>query len=189
MMEGVQTVEADPALPVQTDAEHARAPYAELRSMAAAHFRRQAPGHTLQPTALVNEAFLKLCGQNAGVRTRAHFLAVASRAMRQILVDHARRGNRQKRGGGAKLASLEELPPVHSPSALIDVLELDDLLERLAQDDARCAAIVELRFFGGLSIAQAAAVLGVSESTVEGDWRVARAWLARRLSPAAGTNR
>jgi RNA polymerase sigma factor (TIGR02999 family) len=168
---------------LRADSEHVRQLYNELRVLASAHFRRQPPGHTLQPTAIVNEAFLKLCVQDAGPRTRTHFLAVASRAMRQVLVDHARKGGRQKRGGGATPVSLDASPPPSAHRSVIDVLELNDLLERLARDDARCAAVVELRFFGGLSIAEAAAVLGVSESTVEGDWRIARAWLASRLSP------
>jgi RNA polymerase sigma factor (TIGR02999 family) len=184
MVEGTRPLTAQDSEIVRSDVDHARELYIELRSLAASHFRRQPVGHTLQPTALVNEAFLKLCGQAAGTRTKAHFLAVASRAMRQILVDHARKNNRQKRGGGAAIGSMDGAPTVPAPSGAIDVLELDDVLDRLAREDERCAAIVEMRFFGGLSIAETAVVLGVSESTVEGDWRLARAWLAAHLSPA-----
>lgn len=155
--------------------------YDELRAAAGRCFRDQPAGHTLQPTALVSEAYLKLIdGQERTWADRAHFMAVAARAMRQILIDHARAKAALKRGGGGRRVPIEATPGVEGPSTL-DVLALDEALVQLGTLDPRQAQVVELRFFGGLSVAEVAAALGVSTRTVELDWRMARAWLSRAL--------
>lgn len=158
--------------------------YAELRSLAASYMRRDAL-HTLQPTALVNEAFLKL-GVNPAVSDRAHFMATAATAMRHILVDHARTKKREKRGGAAARAAvtLDRLVDGDATSAF-DVLVVEEALQRLAAADARQAKIVELRVFGGLEVEEVAAVLHVSARTVKSDWQFARAWLQRELARAS----
>lgn len=154
--------------------------YDELRRLAASYLGRQRDNHTLQPTALVHEAFLKLIDQTNGFSNRAHFFAVAAKAMRHVLVDHARAKNADKRGGDWKRITLDQgLMPAGST---VDIVALDDALEHLGALDARQAQVVEMRFFGGLSVEEAAKVLGVSKSTVEADWRMARAWLSRRLA-------
>lgn len=158
--------------------------YAELKRVAAAYLRRERPGQTLQPTALVNEAYVRLAGQHPRFQNRAHFCAIAANAMRQILVERARARNAQKRGGGAARVTLDEgLAPAPGPA--IDLSALDEALTRLAALDAQQARIVELRFFGGLSVDETADVLGVSPATVKRHWSVARAWLARELEPGA----
>lgn len=154
--------------------------YDELRRLASHYFRRQRSDHTLQPTALVHEAFLRMIDQTqAQWKDRAHFFAVAAKAMRQILVNHAIAKNAEKRGGGrARLALADELVPVGGE---FDAIALDDALKTLAGLDERKARVVELRFFSGLSVEEVAEVLGVSITTVEGDWRMARAWLSRTM--------
>jgi len=155
--------------------------YDELRRIAAAELRRERPGHTLQPTALAHEAFLRLVNQrDVTWQNRAHFLGVAAQAMRRILADHARRRRAEKRGGDAVRVSMDEsdLPAVSAP-VLAD--ELDTALEDLARLEPRHARIVELRFFGGLTIEETALVVGVSPATVKRDWMLARAWLHREL--------
>ena len=149
--------------------------YDELRDIADRYFRRQRNDHTLQPTALVHEAFVKLVDQTqAQWSDRAHFMAVAALAMRQLLINHAEARGAQKRGGGrARLTFFE--PADAKSEETVDPIELD----------ARKASVVELRFFGGLSVDEVATVLEVSKSTVEGDWRFARAWLSSRLSGEA----
>jgi RNA polymerase sigma-70 factor (ECF subfamily) len=158
--------------------------YAELRRVAAAYLRRERPGQTLQPTALVNEAYVRLAGQHPRFQNRAHFCAIAANAMRQILVERARARHAQKRGGGAARVTLEDNMAV-SPEAAIDLTALDEALTRLAALDPRQARIVELRFFGGLSVEEAAESLGVSSATLKRQWAIARAWLARELGPLA----
>jgi len=163
-----------------------RSVYAELRSIAEHYFRAQPVNHTLQPTVLVHEAFLKMSrpqGSEAGwaFTDRTHFLAVAARAIRQVLIDHARAKNAEKRGGRVEVHSLRPDEAI-GPSPAIDVLQLHEALEQLALFDRRAAAVVELRFFAGLTVAEVAAMMGVSDWTVESDWRVARAWLSHRLS-------
>lgn len=156
--------------------------YDELHACAADHFRRQPGDHTLQPTALVHEAFLKLVDQtHAGWKSRAHFLAVAARAMRQTLIDHARRRAAVKRGGDLCRVTLDEAV---TPIADFDpeLLDLDECLRRLAALDSRQSQIVELRFFGGMTVEEVAHVLDLSKTTVEEEWRMARAWLCRELS-------
>ncbi|MHC4219579.1 MAG: ECF-type sigma factor [Planctomycetota bacterium] len=160
--------------------------YEQLHRLAEAYFRQQPPGHTLQPTALVHEAWLKLASESHHRwQDRTHFLAVAAKAMRQILVDHARGRGRVKRGGQRQRITLDEtLTP--APQQEVDVLALDEALQRLRQLDERKAQVIEMRFFGGLTEKQAAEVLGVAEITVNRDWRMARAWIEQELA-AGGT--
>ncbi|MDQ6635747.1 MAG: ECF-type sigma factor [Gemmatimonadota bacterium] len=158
--------------------------YAELRRQARRALRRESEGHTLQATALVHEAWLRLDGQHdARWESRSQFLAVAAQMMRRVLVDHARTRRALKRGGGVAATQVtlgEAIQAVASPDP-VDVLALDDALERLAIMDARKARLVELRYFAGLSIPEAAAALGISEATVGREWAVARMWLRREL--------
>lgn len=160
--------------------------YDELRQLASDHMRRERVGHTLQPTALAHEAFLRLANlPHIQWRSRAQFLAIAARAIRQILVDHARTRQARKRGGDWLRITLGDQADWRSGSQL-DTLALDDALNRLAALSERQAQVVELRFFGGLSVEETAHVIGVSERTVKGDWKVARAWLWRELGEEAG---
>jgi RNA polymerase sigma factor (TIGR02999 family) len=154
--------------------------YDELRRVARAHLR--AERHTsLQPTALVHELYLRLVDRDRMiVRDRTHFFAIAARLMRQILVDHARRRLADKRGGGVTIIGLEEVEPPRTPG--VDVLVIDEALDQLMSVDARICRVVELRFFGGLNIEEAAEALEVSPATVERDWAMAKAWLFQRLS-------
>jgi RNA polymerase sigma-70 factor, ECF subfamily len=160
--------------------------YSELRRMAAAYMRRERTGHTLQATALVHEAYLKLLGQRSvNWQNRAHFFGIAAQVMRRILIDHARSHVRDKRGGGREAVPLDEAL-VFSPERSKDFLVLDSALERLAEFDPRQAKIVELRFFGGLTVEETAEVLSVSPKTVKRDWSVAKAWLHGELRAAYG---
>lgn len=158
--------------------------YAELHAIAERQMRRERADHTLQPTALVHEAFLRLVGNETSWQNRQHFLGVAAQAMRRILVDHARRQKARKRGGGADKIELDEqLIAVGGESGEgLDLEALDEALTRLAELDARQARIVELRFFAGLDVEETAAVVGVSPATVKRDWQFAKAWLKRELS-------
>lgn len=161
--------------------------YAELRRVAGANLRREAPGHTLQPTALVNEAYLRLADQRTGWRSRSHFFAIASQAMRRILVDHARARDSLKRGGGARLPLPDgraepAAPGWESGGSQVDLLALDEALGKLAAIDADSARVVEMRFFGGMEIDAIAEFMGSSERTVRRHWVYAKAWLARELS-------
>ena len=156
--------------------------YDELRRLAAAYMRRQPMGHTLQPTALVNEAYLKLAGQSGlSFADRAGFFALAAKVMRRLLVDHARAHNAAKRGGDAVRVTLDE-GIASLPSRDVDFADLDAALEELGRLDERQAQIVELRFFAGLGIEETAAALSLSSATVKREWATARAWLYRRLS-------
>ncbi len=155
--------------------------YEQLRRLAAAYLQRERPDHTLQPTALVHEAYLKLAGNEQKWGDETHFRALAARAMRQILVDHARARRTQKRGGDRQRltlagAQVDQLLPC------IDLVALEDAMQRLERLDERKCRVVELRFFGGLTNAQAASVLQVSPKTTEADWYFARAFLRRELS-------
>jgi RNA polymerase sigma-70 factor, ECF subfamily len=159
--------------------------YDDLRRQARRLMRAQPAGHTLQTTALVHEAYLRLVGQTSVEwHGRAHFFGVAAKAMRSILVDHARARNAAKRGGSARAITLDDAASVAGPQASVDVLALDEALGRLAELDARKSKLVELRYFGGLGIDEAAAVMGVSPATVKREWTTARAWLRRELSVA-----
>ena len=156
--------------------------YAELRAIAGDFFRRQSPGHTLQPTALVHEAFLRLVDQpSSDWKDRTHFLGIAAQLMRRILIDHARSHHYAKRGGGAVRVSLDEAAAVTEARAA-ELLAVDEVLEKLTAMDARKGRIVELRFFGGLSLEETAEVMGISSPTVQREWRAAKAWLHRMLT-------
>ncbi|HJZ80448.1 MAG TPA: sigma-70 family RNA polymerase sigma factor [Pyrinomonadaceae bacterium] len=156
--------------------------YAELRRQAARHLRRERTGHTLQTTALIHEAYLRLVDQrNVRWQNRAHFFAVSAQLMRRILVDHARRRRRAKRGGSATPLPLNEALLIAVEKSDVDLLALNDALQRLAAVDARQSKIVELRFFSGLSIEDTAMVLGVSPATIKNEWNVAKAWLRREI--------
>ena len=156
--------------------------YGELRQMARRYMARQNPGHTLQTTALINEAYLKLIGnQEKNWQNRSHFFAVAAQAMRHILVDYARSRQYAKHGGGAPEVSLDEALTVSQERAG-ELVALDDALSELAKIDERKSKIVELRFFGGLSVEETAEVLKVSPVTVMRDWSMAKAWLHRELN-------
>ena len=164
--------------------------YNELRMMARRYLSRERPGHTLQPTALVHEAYIKLVDQSkVDWQGRTHFFAVGARVMRNLLIDHARAKGRVKRGGGLRKVTLAEgLTPLGNRELDAEgLLTLNDGLDRLAELDPRQAQVVELRFFGGLTVPEAALILGVSERTVEGDWAHARAWLKRELSRREAT--
>jgi RNA polymerase sigma-70 factor (ECF subfamily) len=159
--------------------------YDELRRLAAGYLRRERPGQTLQPTALVNEAFVRLSQERGKpFQNRTHFLAIAALSMRQILVQRARARHAEKRGGGAERITLDEsIARAPQPSdAGVDVLALDEALTRLAALDPQQAKIVELRYFGGLTIEEAAEALEISPATVKRQWTVARAWLRRELT-------
>ena len=159
--------------------------YPELRRIAARQLRRERPDHTLQPTALVHEAYLRLVDQRrVDWQGRPHFFGVAARIMRRILVDHARRHRARKLGAGIRCVSIEAAREVESPGEM-DVLALDHALDRLQGVDPELARLVELRAFGGLTIEEAAHVLEVSPSTAKRDWRTAKAWLNRELGSGA----
>jgi RNA polymerase sigma-70 factor, ECF subfamily len=161
--------------------------YDELRRIANGYMRRERTGHTLQATALVHEAYLKLLGQRSvDWQNRAHFFGIAAQVMRRVLIDHARGHVRDKRGGGAEAVPLDEAL-IFSPERSAEFLELDSALERLAAMDPRQAKIVEMRFFGGLTVEETAEVLGISPKTVKRDWTVAKAWLHAELKTSYGS--
>lgn len=159
--------------------------YDEFRALAASYLRRESPGNTLQPTALVHEAYLKLIDQrNVDWKGRTHFFAIGAQAMRRILVDHARARTRLKRGGsGQRILLTDDLTISQERDA--DLLAIDEALEKLREIDSRQAAIVEMRFFGGLTVEEVAQSLQVSKRTVEAEWTMVRAWLRRELSDGA----
>jgi RNA polymerase sigma-70 factor, ECF subfamily len=159
--------------------------YEELYRLARRYMRKESPGHTLQTSALVNEAFLRLVEQrNVRWQNRSHFFAIAAQMMRRILVDYARSRSYAKRGGGAQALTLDE-ELIVSDQRSDEVVAVHEALEELAKFDARKSQIVELRFFGGLTIDETAEVLGVSPGTVMADWTVAKAWLRREISQQA----
>ena len=158
--------------------------YQALRKRAAGYLRRERRGHTLRPTDLVHETYLRLCAQNSAWQNRQQFFGVASRLMRRILVDHARARAAAKRGGGLRVTLVES--PAGSHSAEPDLLDLDVALDELAAVDERQARLVELRFFGGLSMEEAAEAVSVSLATAGREWATAKAWLYRRLKSPAG---
>jgi RNA polymerase sigma factor (TIGR02999 family) len=154
----------------------------ELRRLARRQMAGERPGHTLQPTALVNEAYLRLVNLNQMQwQNRAHFFAMGARLMRRILVDFARSRGYQKRGGGAKQVSFTQALEVAAEGQATDVVALNDALEALAEVDERKSRVVELRFFGGLSVEETAEVLNVSRETIRRDWKFAKMWLLRHL--------
>lgn len=156
--------------------------YDELRAIAAREMRRERGEHTLQPTALVHEVFLRLVDKpDLSWESRAHFLNIAAQSMRRILVEHARHRKRQKRGGGAERITLDE--QLHAPGAgAPDLTDIDEALERLSSLDPRKGRVVELRFFAGLSVEETGRVLGISNATVKREWQFAKAWIQRELS-------
>jgi RNA polymerase sigma-70 factor (ECF subfamily) len=155
--------------------------YGELRRRAGAYLRRERSGHTLQPTALVHEVYLRLAAQHVDWQSRGHFFGLASRLMRRILVDHARHEGRLKRGGGGVRVEFSEDVAGAAPAADVDLEALDAALDELSRLDARQGQVVELRYFGGLSIDETASLLGLSPATVKREWALARAFLHRRL--------
>ena len=155
--------------------------YDELHRLARRYMSRERKGHTLQTTALINEAYVRLVGQkNVHWANRSHFFAISAQIMRRILIDHARRHGYAKRGGGAQQVSLEEAAGV-TPDQSGELLRLDEALKSLAEMDPRRSQVVELRYFGGLNNEEIAGVLNVSENTVTRDWNMARAWLYQQL--------
>lgn len=157
--------------------------YAELHDQAHRHLRKERPGHTLQTTGLVHEAYLKLSKQkNVSWESRSHFFAVAATMMRRILIDYAKTKHRLRRGGVHSDLPLEEALTISVSETNFDLLALNEVLNRLAAKDKHLAKVVELRFFSGLDVVETADVLGISESTVKRDWQMAKAWLHRELT-------
>jgi RNA polymerase sigma factor (TIGR02999 family) len=160
-----------------------RVVYQELRRIAGACMRDERPGHTLQPTALINEAWLRLADQTqVDWRDRAHFFGVAAQMMRRVLVDHARTRLADKRGAGAAMVSLDCVDVEASPQKLEEILAIDEALSRLRQFDPQQAQIVEMHYFAGMTVKETAEALGVSSRTVNREWALASAWLRRELS-------
>lgn len=163
--------------------------YAELKRLAQRYMRRESAGHLLQPTGLVNEAYLRLVDQTrVEWQSRAHFFAVAAQTMRRVLVDHARAEQADKRGGRVERTGITGIA-VASPDPPVDVLALDDALKQLAQLDRRQSQLVELRYFAGLTIEETAETLDISPATVKREWTVARAWLKREIGRTAPASR
>jgi RNA polymerase sigma factor (TIGR02999 family) len=156
--------------------------YNELHRLAQAYMRRERPDHTLQATALINEAYLRLVGEDIDWNSRAHFIGLAAHVMRQVLVDYARAHAAQRRAGGLHRVEMEDGLAI-APERLDEVVWLDDALQRLAAENARQAQVVELRYFGGLSVEEIAGFLDVSPRSVKRDWSLARIWLYRTLRP------
>jgi len=157
--------------------------YVELRRQASGYLRRERVNHTLQPTALINEAYLKLIDQrDVKWQNRAHFFAIAAQAMRRILVDYARERHREKRGGAAENLPIDEALTIVSQEKSVDLVALDEALNKLAKFDERQSRVVELRYFSGLSIDETAEVLNVSNVTIRRDWNMAKAWLHQEIT-------
>lgn len=157
--------------------------YAKLKEMAEERMRRERSGHTLQPTALVHEVFLKISEGRAPLQNEAHFFAVAARAMRQVLIDHARTRGREKRGGDRTRVRIDDADGNSTPlKNEIDVIDLHEAMEKLMQHDELAAKIVEMRFFGGMEVEAIALVLGISDRTVRRHWVYAKAWLSREMA-------
>lgn len=157
--------------------------YDELRALAGSYFRQQPSHHTLQPTALVHEAYVRLVDGNASVKSRAHFFALSARVMRQVLVNHAEQKAAAKRGEGWERITLDAAAAGSSVCA-VDLIALNEALVKLHELDARQSQVVEMRYFGGLTVEEIADVLSVSPRTVEMDWRMARLWLLKELGGA-----
>lgn len=179
-----QAREGDPA----AEEELLRLTYRELRKIAGARMREERPGHTLQPTALVHEAYMRLAGQErVEWRDRGHFFGVAAQMMRRVLVDSARERLAEKRGGGQPRLVLDWLEIESAPAKLEEILAVDQALDRLQELDPQQAKIVELHYFGGLRVKDTAVALGVSARTVDRDWSMARAWLRKKLASRKST--
>jgi RNA polymerase sigma factor (TIGR02999 family) len=159
--------------------------YAELHRVANAYMRRERPDHTLQPTALINEAYLRLIHEDVDWNSRAHFVGFAAHVMRRVLVDYARARNAEHRGGKMERVELQDQFAI-SPERLEEVWVLDEALNRLEQKNSRQAKVVELRYFGGLSMEQIGATLGIAPRSAKRDWALARIWLHEQLNPLGG---
>jgi RNA polymerase sigma-70 factor, ECF subfamily len=158
--------------------------YVELHRLAKSYMRRERPDHTLQATALINEAYLRLAGEDVDWNSRAHFIGVAAHVMRHVLVDYARARHAEQRGGGLKRVEMQEELAI-SPGKLDEVEQLDGALKRLEKENPRQARVVELRYFGGLSVEQIGSLLQIAPRSVKRDWALARIWLFRELRPGA----
>lgn len=159
--------------------------YQELHRLAKTYMRRERAEHTLQPTALVNEAYLRLAGDDVSWQNRQHFIGVAAHVMRRVLVDHARQRNAEIRGGGLKRVDMDDGVAIAN-DRLEEALMIDEALDRLTEHEPRQARIVELRYFGGLSVEQIASLTGMSPRSVKRDWALARAWLYQQLKGPGG---
>lgn len=159
--------------------------YSELHRVANAYMRRERPDHTLQPTALINEAYLRLVHEDVDWNSRAHFVGFAAHVMRRVLVDYARARNADQRGGKMERVELQDHFAI-SPERLEEVSQLDQALEKLEKTNPRQARVVELRYFGGLTVEQIGATLGIAPRSVKRDWSLARIWLYEELKPLAG---
>ena len=160
--------------------------YSELHRLAKGYMRRERPDHTLQATALINEAYLKLVGEDIDWNSRAHFIGLAANVMRRVLVDYARAHNAEQRGGGLQRVEMQDELAI-SAAQLDEVEHLDEALKKLEKENPRQARVVELRYFGGLSVEQIGALLGIAPRSVKRDWALARIWLFRQLRPGAKT--
>ena len=158
--------------------------YAELHRLAKSYMRRERPDHTLQATALINEAYLRLAGEEIDWKNRAHFIGLSAQVMRRVLVDHARAHNAEHRGGGLKRVEMQEELAI-SPEKLDQVQQIDDLLKKLETVNPRQARVVELRYFGGLTFEEIGGLLQLTSRTVKTDWALARIWLLDQLQPGA----
>lgn len=158
--------------------------YAELHRIATAFMRRERSGHTLQPTALINEAYLRMVGDDIEWSNRAHFIGLSAHVMRRVLVDYARQHNAERRAGGLKRVEMEDHLAI-SPGRLDEVLSLDEVMAKLEANNPRQARVVELRYFGGLSVEEIAQILNVAPRSVKRDWALARIFLFRELNPGA----
>jgi RNA polymerase sigma-70 factor (ECF subfamily) len=158
--------------------------YAELHRLAKGYMRRERPDHTLQATALINEAYLRLVGENIDWNSRAHFIGLAANVMRRVLVDYARAHNAEQRGGGLQRVEMQDELAI-SAEQLDEVEHLDEALKKLEKENPRQARVVELRYFGGLSVEQIGALLQIAPRSVKRDWALARIWLFRELRPGA----
>jgi RNA polymerase sigma-70 factor, ECF subfamily len=158
--------------------------YAELHRLAKGYMRRERPDHTLQATALINEAYLKLVGEDIDWNSRAHFIGLAANVMRRVLVDYARAHNAEQRGGGLQRVEMQDELAI-SAAQLDEVEHLDEALKKLEKENPRQARVVELRYFGGLSVEQIGAMLQIAPRSVKRDWALARIWLFRQLRPGA----
>jgi RNA polymerase sigma-70 factor (ECF subfamily) len=159
--------------------------YAELHRLARSYMRRERPDHTLQATALINEAYLRLVGEDVDWNSREHFIGLAAHVMRRVLVDYARTRNAEQRGGGLKRVEMQDDLAI-SAEQLDQVEELDEALKKLEKENPRQARVVELRYFGGLSVEQIGTMLQIAPRSVKRDWALARIWLFRELRPGAG---
>ena len=160
--------------------------YAELHRLAKGYMRRERPDHTLQATALINEAYLRLVGEDIDWNSRAHFIGLAANVMRRVLVDYARAHNAEQRGGALQRVEMQDELAI-SPEQLDEVEHLDEALKKLERENPRQARVVELRYFGGLSVEQIGALLQIAPRSVKRDWALARIWLFRQLRPGAKT--